>query len=115
MTLMIDILQSQSSSVTACVGVFQSFYHFGYTLIAMLQTNLVRCSLAAILVSVIDKITTPLGLGWTYVLLGGICIFLLPLMLLEMRIGPKQRLKRKLLEDLVPPEPCTPASLEKPE
>jgi hypothetical protein len=48
-------------------------------------------------------------------LLGGICIFLLPLMLLEMRIGPKQRLKRKLSEDLGPPEPSTPPSLEKTE
>ncbi|KAL3473161.1 major facilitator superfamily domain-containing protein [Aspergillus californicus] len=46
MTLMIDIVRTQSSAVIAC-------------------TNLVRCSLAAILVSVIDKSTRGLGFGWT--------------------------------------------------
>lgn len=64
-----------------------------------LQVNLVRCSLAAVLVSVIDKMTKSLGFGWAYTLLGGLCILLLPLMFLEMKIGPKCRIKRKLLED----------------
>ncbi|THH19557.1 hypothetical protein EW146_g1639 [Bondarzewia mesenterica] len=75
MTLMLDLLPSQSSSVTAC-------------------TNLVRCSLAAVLVSVVDMATSALGYGWTYVVLGGICAAMLPLILLEMKIGPAYRLKR---------------------
>jgi hypothetical protein len=73
----------------------------------------VRCSLAAILVSVIDKITTKLGFGWAYVLLGGISLLLLPLMVLEMKIGPKYRLKRKLLEDVALVETTIPLDTEK--
>ncbi|KAJ5902164.1 hypothetical protein N7495_002692 [Penicillium taxi] len=75
MTLMIDIVKKQSSGVIAC-------------------TNLVRCSLAAVLVSVIDKSTDRLGYGWTYVLLAAICLLLLPLILMEMRLGPGFRRKR---------------------
>ena len=44
MTLNIDILQTRSSGATAC-------------------PNLVRCSLAAILVSMIERMTNALGLG----------------------------------------------------
>ncbi|KAG4421615.1 hypothetical protein IFR04_005234 [Cadophora malorum] len=80
MTLMIDILPSYGSSITAC-------------------TNLIRCSLAAVLVSVIDRITTVMGYGWAYILLGGICLALLPLMLLEIKIGPKYRRKRQMIEE----------------
>jgi len=80
MTLMIDILPSHGSSITAC-------------------TNLIRCSLAAVLVSVIDRITTVMGYGWAYILLGGICLALLPLMLLEIKIGPKYRRKRQMIEE----------------
>ncbi|PVH80130.1 MFS general substrate transporter [Cadophora sp. DSE1049] len=80
MTLMIDILPSHGSSITAC-------------------TNLIRCSLAAVLVSVIDRITTVMGYGWAYILLGGICLALLPLMLLEIKIGPKYRRKRQRIEE----------------
>ncbi|KAI9726106.1 MAG: hypothetical protein M1834_009422 [Cirrosporium novae-zelandiae] len=76
MTLMIDILLSQSSGATAC-------------------TNFVRCSLGAVLVSLIDKATDSLGMGWTYVLLSGICALMFPLMVLEIKMGPKWRLKRK--------------------
>ncbi|RDW85342.1 hypothetical protein BP5796_03667 [Coleophoma crateriformis] len=80
MTLMIDILPSQGSSVTAC-------------------TNLVRCSLAAVLVSVIDKITAVMGFGWAYILLGCICLALLPLMVVEIKIGPRFRRKRESLAE----------------
>lgn len=79
MTLNIDILQSRSSGATAC-------------------TNLVRCSLAAILVSVIDRMTTAWGDGWTYTFWGAVCCTLLPLMLLEIRMGPKWRMKREAKE-----------------
>ncbi|WQF82077.1 Putative major facilitator superfamily, MFS transporter superfamily [Colletotrichum destructivum] len=77
MTLMIDILQTRSSSATAC-------------------TNLVRCLLAALLVGLIDRMTSALRISWTYVLLGGVCALLLPLMYIEMKVGPKWRMKRDL-------------------
>lgn len=79
MTLNIDILQSRSSGATAC-------------------TNFVRCSLGAILISIIDRMTTAWGDGWTYTFWGGICALLLPLMLLEMKQGPKWRMKREAAE-----------------
>ncbi|KAF2818556.1 MFS general substrate transporter [Ophiobolus disseminans] len=79
MTLNIDILQSRSSGATAC-------------------TNLVRCSLAAIMISVIDRMTSAWGDGWTYTFWGGICALLLPLMLLEIRMGPVWRGKREAAE-----------------
>ncbi|KAJ4335088.1 multidrug transporter [Didymella glomerata] len=80
MTLNIDILQSRSSGATAC-------------------TNLVRCSLAAILVSIIDRMTARLGDGWTYVIWGGLCALLMPLMFLEMKKGPQWRRKREAKEE----------------
>jgi predicted MFS family arabinose efflux permease len=79
MTLNIDILQTRSSGATAC-------------------TNLVRCSLGAILVSIIDRMTSSWGFGWTYTFWAGICILLLPLMLVEIRMGPKWRKKRETEE-----------------
>lgn len=79
MTLNIDILQSRSSGATAC-------------------TNLVRCSLAAIMISVIDRMTNAWGDGWTYTFWGGICMLLLPLMFLEMRMGPQWRKAREAKE-----------------
>lgn len=75
-TLMIDLFPGQGSSITAC-------------------NNLVRCSLSAFLVSVIDLIIRALGVGWTYVLLGGVSLLILPLLYLEMRIGPACRAKRR--------------------
>ncbi|KAI8943381.1 hypothetical protein NX059_001394 [Plenodomus lindquistii] len=76
MTLNIDILQTRSSGATAC-------------------TNFVRCSLAAIMISIIDRMTNVWGDGWTYAFWGGICAMLLPLMLLEIKMGPKWRMKRE--------------------
>lgn len=76
MTLNIDILQSRSSGATAC-------------------TNFVRCSLAAIMISIIDRMTNAWGDGWTYTFWGGVCAMLLPLMLLEIKMGPKWRMKRE--------------------
>lgn len=80
MTLNIDILQTRSSGATAC-------------------TNLVRCSLAAILVSIIERMENALGVGWTYTFWAGICASLLPLMFLEMKMGPKWRKKREAKEE----------------
>ncbi|TDZ25578.1 Itaconate transport protein [Colletotrichum orbiculare MAFF 240422] len=75
MTLMIDILQTRSSAATAC-------------------TNLVRCLLAALLVALIDRMTEALRFSWSYVLWGGVCAMMLPLMYIEMKTGPKWRMRR---------------------
>ncbi|KAL1743184.1 major facilitator superfamily domain-containing protein [Schizophyllum fasciatum] len=75
MTLMIDIEHAQSSSVTAC-------------------TNLARCGLAAIMTAVIDYITNGLGYGWTYVLFGGVAALMIPLIYIEMIMGPRWRERR---------------------
>ncbi|KAH7139741.1 major facilitator superfamily transporter multidrug resistance [Dactylonectria estremocensis] len=81
MTLNVDILQKRSSAATAC-------------------TNLVRCLLAAVLVSVIERMTSRLGYGWTYVLLGAICLSMLPLFYVVMKFGPRWRKKREEKEEL---------------
>lgn len=76
MTLNIDILQSRSSGATAC-------------------TNLVRCSLGAVLVSVNERMVGAWGDGWTYTFWGAVCAGLLPLMLVEIRMGPVWRARRE--------------------
>ncbi|KAG1754839.1 major facilitator superfamily domain-containing protein [Suillus paluster] len=75
-TLLIDLLPSQSSSITAC-------------------NNLVRCSLGALMVSVIDLIVNAIGPGWTYVLLAGVCLACSPMIWLAIWIGPHCRAKRR--------------------
>ncbi|KAG1864777.1 major facilitator superfamily domain-containing protein [Suillus subalutaceus] len=75
-TLLVDLLPSQSSSITAC-------------------NNLVRCSLGALMVSVIDLLVNALGPGWTYVLLAGICMACSPMIWLAIWIGPRCRAKRR--------------------
>ncbi|KAH9950874.1 major facilitator superfamily domain-containing protein [Amylocystis lapponica] len=75
-TLIIDLVPSQSSAVTAC-------------------NNLTRCTLGAGLVSIIDLILNAIGTGWTYVLLAGICVFFSPLMVVTRYMGPKWRARRR--------------------
>ncbi|KAI1261962.1 MFS general substrate transporter [Xylariaceae sp. FL1019] len=75
MTLMIDLVKRQSSGVIAC-------------------TNFVRCSLAAILVALIDMATARLGYGWTYTLLGGFCSLLIGVVYAEIHWGPAWRRER---------------------
>ncbi|KAF9478846.1 MFS general substrate transporter [Pholiota conissans] len=77
-TLNIDLVPGQSSSVTAC-------------------NNLVRCSLTAILVSVIQLIIDKIGIGWTYVLLSGFSLMSLPLVYIGVKIGPRCRVRRQLM------------------
>ncbi|KAF8167670.1 major facilitator superfamily domain-containing protein [Crassisporium funariophilum] len=79
-TLMIDLVPGQSSSVTAC-------------------NNLVRCTLSAVLVSVIELIIKGIGIGWTYILLGGITLLSLPLIYLSFKVGPRCRVKRQKLQE----------------
>ncbi|KAI0068155.1 MFS general substrate transporter [Artomyces pyxidatus] len=75
--LFVDLVPSQGSSITAC-------------------NNLVRCGVGAALVSVIDLILNALGTGWTYVLLGGMCIAVSPLIFVLRRWGPVWRERRRL-------------------
>ncbi|KAG9314032.1 major facilitator superfamily domain-containing protein [Chiua virens] len=74
-TLLIDLLPAQGSSVTAC-------------------NNLVRCSLGAATVSIIDLVLKALGTGWTYILLAGICLATSPMIWFAMWVGPRYRAKR---------------------
>ena len=80
MTLMIDVLQSRSSSATAC-------------------TNLVRCLLATVLVAVIDNMTTTMSYQWTYVFWGLISASMLGLMYVEIKIGSRWRRAREIAQD----------------
>lgn len=98
-TLLVDLAPSQSASITACVSPIQFFFVSTYVLtansIAELQNNVVRCFLGAAVVSVIDIILVAIGPGWTYVLLGGLCIAVCPLLYVEMRWGPVWRERRR--------------------
>ena len=51
------------------------------------------------MVSVLDLIINGIGIGWTYVLFGGLSIMLLPLIFGAMIIGPRCRIKRQYAKD----------------
>jgi hypothetical protein len=59
----------------------------------------VRCLLAAVFVSVIERMEGKLGVGWTYTFWAAVCALLLPLMFLEIRMGPRWRGKREAREE----------------
>jgi len=75
-TLLVDLMPSQGSSITAC-------------------NNIVRCSMGAGMVSVINPILVAIGEGWTYTLLGGLCMLVSPLLYVEIRWGPMWRERRR--------------------
>nr|GAT47577.1 predicted protein [Mycena chlorophos] len=75
-TLLLDLAPTQGSSITAC-------------------NNLIRCGLSAVMVAVIQLIIDAIGVGWTYVLLSGLCIVASPLIWIVMFIGPKWRARRR--------------------
>ncbi|KAI0778343.1 MFS general substrate transporter [Trametes elegans] len=75
-TLLVDLAPTHGSAITAC-------------------NNLVRCSLGAVCVSVIDLMLKALGTGWTYVLLSGICVVFSPILWALIRYGPIWRGKRR--------------------
>lgn len=83
-TLLVDLVPSQGSSVTAC-------------------NNLVRCSMGATLVAIINIILDSLSPGWTYVLLCGICALTMPLIYTAMWLGPRCRAKRRAQNSLSEP------------
>ncbi|KAF7325602.1 MFS domain-containing protein [Mycena kentingensis (nom. inval.)] len=76
-TLLLDLAPGQGSSVTAC-------------------NNLVRCALAAVMTAVIELIVDAIGIGWTYVLLAGLCVVSAPLIWVVMFIGPRWRERRRM-------------------
>ncbi|KDQ60452.1 hypothetical protein JAAARDRAFT_174578 [Jaapia argillacea MUCL 33604] len=77
-TLLIDMAPTQGASVTAC-------------------NNITRCITGAVLVSVVDLILNALGPGWSYVLFGGIIACgAIPLIFVEMKMGPQWRRKRRM-------------------
>jgi hypothetical protein len=51
------------------------------------------------MVSVLDLIINGIGIGWTYVLIGGLSILPLPLICGAMIIGPRCRIRRQLAKD----------------
>ncbi|KAF9567134.1 MFS general substrate transporter [Agrocybe pediades] len=75
-TLMIDLMPGQSSSITAC-------------------NNLIRCTLSAVMVSILQPLINAIGTGWTFVFLGGLCLLSLPMAYLSIRFGPRIRAKRQ--------------------
>ncbi|KAJ4463406.1 major facilitator superfamily domain-containing protein [Lentinula lateritia] len=77
-TFVIDLMPEQSSSVSAC-------------------NNLFRGTSGALLVSVIDLIANALdGPGWTFILLGGVCAVMTPMVYVVMQIGPGWRIRRAI-------------------
>ncbi|KAH6916960.1 quinidine resistance protein-like protein [Coprinopsis sp. MPI-PUGE-AT-0042] len=74
-TLMIDLFPDQGSSITAC-------------------NNLVRCIVAAGLVSGIQPMINAIGYGWTFVFIAGLAALAVPLLFLQMYFGPRFRLER---------------------
>jgi hypothetical protein len=47
------------------------------------------------MVSIINPMLVALGDGWTYVILGGLCVLVSPLLYVEMRWGPFWRERRR--------------------
>ncbi|KAL1760967.1 major facilitator superfamily domain-containing protein [Schizophyllum commune] len=76
-TLLADLMPRNGAAMTAC-------------------NNLLRCVIAAALVSVIQLLLNALGPGLTYVLLGGVCtVLFIPCIWYVLRTGPMWREKRR--------------------
>ncbi|KAI9444681.1 MFS general substrate transporter [Lactarius indigo] len=73
--LLVDLVPNQGSSITAC-------------------NNVVRCLMGAGMVTIINPIISAMGNGWAYVLLGGSCVLVSPLIWVEVRWGPVWRERR---------------------
>ncbi|KAA1468010.1 MFS general substrate transporter [Dentipellis sp. KUC8613] len=79
-TLLVDLAPAQGSSITAC-------------------NNLIRCSLGAAMVSVVNIIIDAVGDGWTYVILAATCVAVTPLLYVEVKWGPVWRERRRKLAE----------------
>ncbi|KXN82706.1 Quinidine resistance protein 1 [Leucoagaricus sp. SymC.cos] len=72
MTLMIDLTPGRGSAVQAC-------------------GNLVRSSLVAVIISIIQPIINGIGVGWTFVLLAGFLLTAMPCFYFILKFGPRWR------------------------
>lgn len=50
---------------------------------AQASSNLIRCALAAIAVSFLQDLIDAVGIGWTFTLMGGLCLVALGLFLVD--------------------------------
>ncbi|KIY73076.1 MFS general substrate transporter [Cylindrobasidium torrendii FP15055 ss-10] len=75
-TLIVDWLPNQGSSITAC-------------------NNLLRCTIAAGCVAIMDVVLNAIKPGWTYVIFGALCFLIIPLIYLVIMAGPGRRKVRK--------------------
>jgi hypothetical protein len=50
------------------------------------------------MVSIINPVISAMGIGWAYVLLGGFCLVVSPLIWVEVRWGPIWRERRRLAQ-----------------
>lgn len=71
---------------------------------AVAANNLVRCSMGAIGMSIIDNMIHKLGPGWCYTFWALLCAALSPILLLLMRRGPTWREERRLRMEKVKQE-----------
>lgn len=108
-TLLIDLVPSQGSSITACVSspsfTIPSCYDLQCVIICLpdssfigrscIQNNFIRCFLGAAVISVISIILDAVKPGWTHVILAGLCIMVCPLLYAEMKWGPLWRERRR--------------------
>lgn len=95
-TLLVDMLPSQGSSITACVGVLTFLPAYSRRRLTKgVQNNLARCSLGAGMVSVIDIIIRAVDIGWTYVILGALCVAVAPIIYVVMQYSPRWRANRR--------------------
>ena len=94
-TLLVDLMPTQRSSIITCVHrlglpIPHEFHRF-YSC----QNNIVRCSMGAAMVSVMNPILVAIGGGWTYTLLGSLCVLVSPLLYVEIRWEPMWRERRR--------------------
>lgn len=60
---------------------------------AQASSNIVRCTLAAIAVSLLQNMIDAMGIGWTFTLLGGLCLVATMLFFIDYHKGTSWRQK----------------------
>ncbi|KAK7966607.1 uncharacterized protein PG986_000884 [Apiospora aurea] len=68
---------------------------------AQASSNIVRCTLAAIVIAFMEDMFGAMGIGWTFTFLGGMCVLATGLLLLDYLVGTawrQQSLKRSRME-----------------
>ncbi|KAK6856153.1 hypothetical protein PG995_008304 [Apiospora arundinis] len=58
---------------------------------AQASSNIVRCTLAAIVVAFLEEMLKAMGIGWTFIFLGGMCVVATGLLLLDYHSGTSWR------------------------